>query len=94
MRLGPSLVRSWRKAEIMSASRYSMRCSARPISQPSEARHMTIDATAVSAYGIGDRVFHQKFGYGVITQIEGNKLEIDFDQSGHKRVIDSFVTST
>lgn len=40
----------------------------------------------------GQRVFHQKFGYGVIAEIEGNKLEIDFDQAGRKRVVDTFVT--
>ncbi len=41
---------------------------------------------------IGERVFHQKFGYGDIAAIEGNKLEIDFEQAGRKRVMDSFVT--
>ncbi|WP_294235961.1 ATP-dependent helicase [uncultured Sphingomonas sp.] len=41
---------------------------------------------------VGDRVFHQKFGYGEIAVIEGNKLEIDFEQAGRKRVMDSFVT--
>jgi DNA helicase-2/ATP-dependent DNA helicase PcrA len=41
---------------------------------------------------VGQRVFHQKFGYGAIAEIEGNKLEIDFEQSGRKRVMDSFVT--
>ena len=41
---------------------------------------------------LGMRVFHQKFGYGVIAEIEGNKLEIDFEQAGRKRVMDSFVT--
>ncbi|WP_174297507.1 ATP-dependent helicase [Sphingomonas bacterium] len=40
----------------------------------------------------GMRVFHQKFGYGAIAQIEGNKLEIDFETAGRKRVMDSFVT--
>jgi DNA helicase-2/ATP-dependent DNA helicase PcrA len=40
----------------------------------------------------GQRVFHQKFGYGVIAEIEGNKLEIDFEQAGRKRVLDSFVS--
>ncbi|RZM07428.1 MAG: DNA helicase II, partial [Sphingomonas sp.] len=43
---------------------------------------------------LGMRVFHQKFGYGLIAEIEGNKLEIDFEQSGRKRVMDSFVTLT
>ena len=38
------------------------------------------------------RVFHQKFGYGSIAQIEGTKLEIDFEAAGRKRVMDSFVT--
>jgi DNA helicase II / ATP-dependent DNA helicase PcrA len=42
---------------------------------------------------LGQRVFHQKFGYGVIAEIEGNKLEIDFEQAGRKRVMDSFVTA-
>ena len=42
---------------------------------------------------VGQRVFHQKFGYGLIAAIEGNKLEIDFEQAGRKRVMDSFVTA-
>ncbi|WP_260598815.1 ATP-dependent helicase [Sphingomonas endolithica] len=41
---------------------------------------------------VGMRVFHQKFGYGEIAEIEGNKLEIDFESAGRKRVMDSFVT--
>ena len=41
---------------------------------------------------VGMRVFHQKFGYGEVAAIEGNKLEIDFEQAGRKRVMDSFVT--
>jgi DNA helicase II / ATP-dependent DNA helicase PcrA len=40
---------------------------------------------------LGQRVFHTKFGYGVIAEIEGNKLEIDFENAGRKRVLDSFV---
>ncbi len=40
---------------------------------------------------VGARVFHQKFGYGTIAEVDGNKLEIDFEQAGRKRVIDSFV---
>ena len=45
----------------------------------------------VSDYAIGERVFHQKFGYGLIEDIEGNKLSIAFDKAGAKKVIDSFV---
>ncbi len=40
----------------------------------------------------GMRVFHQKFGYGTIDAIEGNKLEVEFEQAGRKRVMDSFVS--
>jgi DNA helicase-2/ATP-dependent DNA helicase PcrA len=41
---------------------------------------------------VGQRVFHGKFGYGTIQEIEGNKLEIDFEKAGRKRVLDSFVS--
>ncbi len=41
---------------------------------------------------LGLRVFHTKFGYGVIAEIEGNKLEIDFETAGRKRVVDSFIS--
>ena len=46
-----------------------------------------------SDLSLGQRVFHQKFGYGTIAEIEGNKLEIDFEAAGRKRVMDSFVTA-
>jgi DNA helicase-2/ATP-dependent DNA helicase PcrA len=46
---------------------------------------------AVSAFAIGDRVFHLKFGNGNVTAVDGNKLSIRFDQAGEKRVVDSFV---
>ncbi len=45
-----------------------------------------------SDIAVGSRVFHDKFGYGEVVDQEGNKLEIEFEQSGLKRVIDSFVT--
>ncbi len=40
---------------------------------------------------LGDRVFHIKFGNGNVTGIDGNKLTIQFDKAGEKRVVDSFV---
>jgi DNA helicase-2/ATP-dependent DNA helicase PcrA len=46
---------------------------------------------AVSAFGLGDRVFHQKFGYGSVAAVDGNKLTIQFDKAGQKRVVDTFV---
>ena len=44
-----------------------------------------------SRFSVGDRVFHLKFGNGNIASIDGNKLTIDFDKAGQKRVLDSFV---
>ena len=45
-----------------------------------------------SSFAPGERVFHQKFGYGLVAEVDGNKLTIDFDKAGRKRVVDSFVT--
>ena len=67
------------------------RAGQRPVAQPSEARHVTIDLQAVSAFAEGDRVFHQKFGYGRVAGIEGDKLEIEFDKAGAKKVVARFV---
>ncbi len=51
-------------------------------------------AITISNFAIGERVFHQKFGYGIIEDIEGNKLTVDFDKAGSKRVVDNFVEAT
>jgi DNA helicase-2/ATP-dependent DNA helicase PcrA len=64
-----------------------------PVSRPREAAGLTIDLTADSAYSIGDRVFHVKFGYGRVTGIEGDKLDIRFDKAGEKKIIARFVMS-
>jgi DNA helicase-2/ATP-dependent DNA helicase PcrA len=34
---------------------------------------------------------HQRFGYGTVTSVDGNKLTIEFETAGRKRVVDSFV---
>jgi DNA helicase-2/ATP-dependent DNA helicase PcrA len=44
-----------------------------------------------SNFKVGDRVFHLKFGNGNVALVDGNKLTIDFDKAGQKRVLDSFV---
>jgi DNA helicase-2/ATP-dependent DNA helicase PcrA len=60
---------------------------------PQEARGLTIDGTAVPVHGVGDRVFHQKFGYGRVTRVEGDKLDIAFDKAGEKKVVAKFVVA-
>nr|WP_166940843.1 UvrD-helicase domain-containing protein [Sphingopyxis panaciterrae] len=52
----------------------------------------SVGAKARSDLAIGMRVFHEKFGYGEIIDIDGNKLEVEFEQAGSKRVLDSFIT--
>jgi DNA helicase-2/ATP-dependent DNA helicase PcrA len=42
-------------------------------------------------FSSGDRVFHQKFGPGTVAAVDGNKLTVNFDKAGQKRVVDSFV---
>ncbi|MEM1039034.1 MAG: UvrD-helicase domain-containing protein [Pseudomonadota bacterium] len=44
-----------------------------------------------SSFALGARVFHLKFGYGDVINIDGNKLTVQFDKAGQKRVLDSFV---
>jgi DNA helicase-2/ATP-dependent DNA helicase PcrA len=68
---------------------------------PREARRkrgpLTIDGELVAAsteeasFKRGERVMHQKFGAGTVADVDGNKLTIDFDDAGRKRVLDSFV---
>ena len=75
----------WKRLQERSAQR-SMR-------QPSESKHMTIDLTAISEFTLGDRVFHQKFGYGEVLGIEGDKLDIEFDKAGSKKVVAQYIQS-
>ena len=48
---------------------------------------------ALKNHTVGDRVFHQKFGYGTITGVEGDKLDISFEKAGEKKVVAKFVTA-
>lgn len=78
----------WRRAQEARASgRGSERA---PIIDVAAKLVATGDPSA-EKHGIGERVFHQKFGYGRIVAVEGNKLLINFDKAGSKRVMDSFV---
>ncbi len=63
------------------------------MSQPRESRNTVIDATAVASFTLGQRVFHQKFGYGAVTGVEGDKVEVDFDKAGVKKVVSRFLSA-
>ncbi|WP_067183760.1 ATP-dependent helicase [Sphingopyxis granuli] len=59
---------------------------------PSEgAPAASVGAKPRADLAIGMRVFHEKFGYGQIIDVDGNKLEVEFEQAGTKRVLDGFV---
>ena len=67
-------------------------------SQAPRREPVTIEGTLVAAstaegvgLDIGVRIFHQKFGYGRVVQIDGNKLTVDFEKAGQKKVVDTFV---
>ena len=74
----------WRRLQSRSAER--------PLGQPREGRNTVIDLSAVSSFTVGERVFHQKFGYGAVVAIEGDKLEVDFEKAGLKKVISRFLS--
>ncbi|WP_282094574.1 ATP-dependent helicase [Epibacterium ulvae] len=73
--------------------RMQARAGQRGMGQPKESKSSIIDMQAVSVYTLGERVFHQKFGYGAIVGIEGDKLEVDFEKAGLKKVVARFVKS-
>jgi len=64
--------------------------------RPAPPRVIEGRATALGAdtsvYRPGERVFHQKFGPGIVGAVDGAKLTIDFDKAGRKMVLDSFVS--
>lgn len=70
---------------------------AQPISQfPVQARRPDAwEAQArparASKIPVGARVFHQKFGYGRVIATDDDRLDIEFETSGEKRVLDRFV---
>jgi len=52
----------------------------------------TVDRSKPTKYSVDERVFHQKFGMGTVTRVDGDKLEVAFDHAGTKNVVDTFVS--
>ena len=69
---------AWPPKQTLSASRFA-------------APKASGETPPATGYRQGERVFHQKFGYGKVTAVDGNKLDIFFDKAGSKKVVDSFV---
>ena len=70
--------------------------SRRPAAAPlleGRAEAVSVSAPGNEKFAIGARVFHQKFGYGRVKSVDGQKLTVDFEHSGAKKVVDSFLES-
>lgn len=79
----------WQRARANQASRKG----GGPLTIEGELVARSVDLGGQSSgYAAGERVFHLKFGYGDIISVEGNKLTIDFEKAGTKKVLESFVT--
>lgn len=82
----------WKRAQTYTANQTPKPAYARRAVIEGEGRLIaTADPKAASGWSRGDRVFHQKFGYGHVRAVEGNKLVVTFDKAGEKKVIDTFV---
>jgi DNA helicase II / ATP-dependent DNA helicase PcrA len=85
----------WQRAQQFYEQQSRGPAGARPGSRttpPTIEGELVASSSAQSGYSRGDRVFHDKFGYGHVTAIDGNKLMVDFEKAGSKHVVASFVT--
>jgi DNA helicase II / ATP-dependent DNA helicase PcrA len=78
----------WKRAQAQQASRRSPG----PVTIDGDLVARSVDVGYGSAYEVGQRVFHLKFGYGRVSALEGNKLTVEFEKAGRKKVLDSFVS--
>jgi len=77
----------WKRAQ----AQQSQRKGSGPLTIDGELVARSVDLGPSSGYQCGDLVVHLKFGQGTVAAIEGNKLTIDFQEAGRKKVLDSFV---
>jgi DNA helicase-2/ATP-dependent DNA helicase PcrA len=94
--MASSLHEKMAKADVYNSPgwrRLQSRSQQRSMTQPKESRNSVIDMKATSSFTTGERVFHQKFGYGEVMEIEGDKLLIEFDKAGEKKVVAKFIVS-
>jgi DNA helicase-2/ATP-dependent DNA helicase PcrA len=81
----------WQRAKARTREGFS-RDAARKSRGPTTIEgELVASSTQQTSFKPGERVLHQKFGPGTIAGVDGNKLTIEFDEAGRKRVIDSFV---
>jgi DNA helicase-2/ATP-dependent DNA helicase PcrA len=83
----------WQRAKQQAWSGKSEAAAAQRRKAPLQIEGELVAASSApgAGYKIGDRVEHEKFGGGTVLLVDGNKLTIEFDTAGRKRVVDSFV---
>lgn len=79
--------RSWGSA----AKDYGASSAQRPASRARTSSAFSMADKGRDDVKSGMRIHHKKFGYGMIMAIDGNKLEIEFEEAGLKHVMDSFI---
>jgi len=82
----------WRRAQANRGAFTPVPTRAGPRRAPLIEGELVASSTAAaSQFSTGTRIFHLKFGYGTILAVDGNKLMVEFEKAGRKRVLDSFV---
>ncbi|MGI9371841.1 MAG: ATP-dependent helicase [Hyphomicrobiales bacterium] len=77
----------WKRAQARGADTSISRSGAKVI----EGELLTSQEPDKERFMVGDQITHEKFGFGTVSAVEGNKLTIDFEENGRKKVLDSFV---
>mgnify|MGYP001793775200 CR=1 FL=1 len=81
----------WRRAQRGEPSSSGRRARNEPPMIEASAKLVASTAPGQTDIATGERVFHQKFGYGHVQHIDGNKVEVDFEKAGNKKVIATFL---
>jgi DNA helicase-2/ATP-dependent DNA helicase PcrA len=86
----------WKRAQAYAAQGYAAQGAAKPARRAPiiDGELVASSAAEDTGFAVGERIFHDKFGYGRIAQIDGNKLTVDFEKAGQKKVVASFVSRT
>jgi len=84
----------WRRVQAARAAGARHASSGRGPVINAKAKLVSSGDPAAASFAVGERIFHQKFGYGRIVSVDGNKLQVDFEKAGSKRVMDGFVQRT
>ena len=90
---GPGWERARRRGLGDEGEAATARRRQRPATIEASPERVTTVGGEAPAFAVGARVFHDKFGYGTVTAVEGNKLSVDFKTSGEKRVLADFLAS-